>query len=57
MNSEAEGAVDAAKVRRLGYKLRMSPACLPTMLITGKACTIAFLLLDTGQQSDKIWER
>lgn len=48
--------MEAAEVRRLGYKLRVSPSCLPSMLITGKGCTIAFLLLD-DDQSKEMWER
>jgi hypothetical protein len=56
VNSEAENAVDAAAVRRLGYKLRMSPSCLPSLLITGKGGTFAFVLLDETRD-DKTWER
>lgn len=62
VNSDSEGSVDAAEVARLGYKLRVSPSCLPAMLVTGRGCTIAFMLLDGSQSStqtggDDIWDR
>ena len=56
VNSEAMNAVDAAAIRRLGFKLRMSPSCLPSLLITGRGGTFAFVLLDANQD-DKTWER
>lgn len=56
VNSNAEAAVDAPEITRLGYKLRTSPSCLPSMLVTGKGCTIAFVLLDDSQ-GDEVWER
>jgi hypothetical protein len=56
VNSEAENAVDAAAIRRLGYKLRTSPSCLPSLLITGRGGTFAFVLLDE-KRNDETWER
>ena len=56
VNSEAENAVDATAIRGLGYKLRTSPSCLPSLLVTGKGGTFAFVLLDE-QRNEKTWER
>ena len=56
VNSEAENAVDAAAIRRLGFKLRMSPSCLPSLLITGRGGTFAFVLLDE-KRDNETWER